>query len=199
LAETIFGARRPTSGNIVVHGEVRKIKSPRQAIDLGMALVTEDRKRTGLVLKMLVKDNVGLATMKGPLINLTAQDNQVKSMIDELSILPDGCANMPVWQLSGGNQQKTVLAKWMLTNPTILILDEPTRGVDMATRVDIYKMIDALARSGLSVLLVSSDLTEAIGATDRVLVMRDGQLSGELDSASTTEDEVLSYSIGRRQ
>jgi ABC-type sugar transport system ATPase subunit len=104
---------------------------------------------------------------------------------------------MRAWQLSGGNQQKVVLAKWLETEPTILLLDEPTRGVDMATRVDIYRMVDSLARSGLGILMVSSDLTEAIGASDRVLVMREGRLVGEFDSAETSEEEVLACSIGK--
>ena len=117
-------------------------------------------------------------------------------MTHDLSIQPANCAKLEAWQLSGGNQQKVVLAKWLLTKPTILILDEPTRGVDMATRVQIYSMIDDLARKGLSVLMVSSDLTEAIGAADRVLVMREGGLVGEFQAADTSEDEVLACSIG---
>ena len=103
---------------------------------------------------------------------------------------------MEAWQLSGGNQQKTVIAKWLLTTPSILILDEPTRGVDMATRVDIYKKIDELASSGISILMVSSDLTEAVSMADRLLVMRNGRVLKELDAAKTSEDEVLSYAIG---
>jgi ABC-type sugar transport system ATPase subunit len=117
-------------------------------------------------------------------------------MIDRLNIQPAHCASMTVVNLSGGNQQKAVLAKWLLVGPRILILDEPTRGVDMATRVDIYRMIDKLAREGLSVLLISSDLTEVLGATDRVLVMNQGRISGDLRSDQTTEDEILAYSIG---
>ena len=196
FVETVFGARQPTSGAISVHGAHRRFKNPAQAIKAGLALVTEDRKRTGLVLSLSVGENIGLATMKGPLLNLTSRREQVAEQVRALSIQPAGCADMEAWQLSGGNQQKAVLAKWLLTRPQILILDEPTRGVDMATRVDIYRIIDELARAGLSVLIVSSDLTEAIGAADRVAVMRQGHLVGELDAASTTEDEVLAYAMG---
>ena len=103
---------------------------------------------------------------------------------------------MEAWQLSGGNQQKVVISKWLLTNPSILILDEPTRGVDMATRVDIYQKIDELAVMGISILMVSSDLTEAVSMADRVLVMRNGRIVKELDAAKTSEDEVLAYAIG---
>jgi ABC-type sugar transport system ATPase subunit len=118
-------------------------------------------------------------------------------MINKLSIQPmRHSRNMEVWQLSGGNQQKVVIAKWLLTNPSILILDEPTRGVDMTTRVGIYQKIDELASAGTSILMVSSDLTEAVSMADRVLVMRNGRVQKELDAAKTSEDEVLTYAIG---
>jgi ABC-type sugar transport system ATPase subunit len=118
-------------------------------------------------------------------------------MIERLDIRPPQCASMAAAHLSGGNQQKAVLAKWLLAGPRVLILDEPTRGVDMATRVEIYRIIDDLAREGLSVLLISSDLTEVLGATDRVLVMNQGRVTGEVRSDRATEDELLTYAIGR--
>jgi ABC-type sugar transport system ATPase subunit len=162
-------------------------------------MVTEDRAGSGLVLGMTVKDNIGLttwrATSRGPLIDAARQRRHVNAMIERLDIQPVGCLNMPVHQLSGGNQQKAVLAKWLLVGPKVLLLDEPTRGVDMATRVDIYRMVDDLARDGLAVLLISSDLTEVLGATDRVLVMNQGRLVGELRSAGATEDQVLERAI----
>jgi ribose transport system ATP-binding protein len=152
------------------------------------------------VLGMTVRDNIALTTLhstrRGPLIDAARQRRDVTEMIDRLNIQPAHCASMAVVNLSGGNQQKAVLAKWLLVGPRVLILDEPTRGVDMATRVDIYRMIDELAREGLSVLLISSDLTEVLGATDRVLVMNQGRISGDLRSDQTTEDEILAYSIG---
>ncbi|WP_061295425.1 sugar ABC transporter ATP-binding protein [Herbidospora cretacea] len=193
MARCVFGAEPASSGS-------GAFRSPADAISHGLALVTEDRKRTGLVGGMTVLDNIALATMrastKGPLIDVPGRRERVAGMIDRLSIQPARCATMPVAALSGGNQQKAVLAKWLLAEPRVLILDEPTRGVDMATRVDIYRMIDALAREGLAVLLISSDLTEVLGATDRVLVMREGRLAGELRSEGTTEDEVLAHAIG---
>ena len=196
LVETVFGARPPSGGIVEVNGRSRRFKSPAQAIRAGLALVTEDRQRTGLVLGLTVSENITLATMKGPLLSVAKRRADSRQMIERLSIQPERCANLAAWQLSGGNQQKAVLAKWLLTKPAILLLDEPTRGVDMATRVEIYRAIDELARLGVSVLMVSSDLTEAIGVADRVLVMRAGRLVRELDAATTSEDEVLACSIG---
>ncbi|GLW08885.1 ribose import ATP-binding protein RbsA 2 [Microtetraspora sp. NBRC 13810] len=190
MARCVFGAEPATSGT----GAYR---SPAEAIAAGLALVTEDRKRSGLVLGMSVRDNIALTTLRGPLIDMGRQRRDVAGMVDRLSIQPPQCASMPVVRLSGGNQQKAVLAKWLLAEPRVLLLDEPTRGVDMATRVEIYRMIDGLARSGIGVLLISSDLTEVMGATDRVLVMAEGRITGELRSDRTTEDEILAYSMGQ--
>ncbi|MET7421693.1 sugar ABC transporter ATP-binding protein [Dactylosporangium sp. NPDC005555] len=191
FAACVFGATRATTGTA--------FRSPRHAIRAGVAMVTEDRAGSGLVLGMTVRDNIGLttwrSTARGPFLDRTRQRASVSAMIERLGIRPDHCAGMPVAHLSGGNQQKVVLAKWLLTGPRVLILDEPTRGVDMATRVDIYRMIDRLARDGLAVLLISSDLTEVLGATDRVLVMRQGRLAGELPSAGATEEQVLERAI----
>jgi len=196
LVETIFGARRPDSGSISIGGVTKRFHTPADAIKAGLALVTEDRQRTGLVLGLMVGENINLATMHGVLLSMTKRRSDAELMIDKLSIQPKRCGNMEAWQLSGGNQQKIVIGKWLLANPSILILDEPTRGVDMATRVDIYQKINELASAGISILMVSSDLTEAVSMADRVLVMRNGRLLKELDAAKTSEDEVLAYAIG---
>ena len=196
LVETIFGARRADSGSISIGGVTKYFHTPADAIKAGLALLTEDRQRTGLVLRLKVGENINLATMHGVLLSMAKRRSDAELMIDKLSIQPKRSRNMEAWQLSGGNQQKTVIAKWLLTNPSILILDEPTRGVDMATRVDIYQKIDELASAGISILMVSSDLTEAVSMADRVLVMRNGRMLKELDAAETSEDEVLAYAIG---
>ncbi|GGM20191.1 sugar ABC transporter ATP-binding protein [Dactylosporangium sucinum] len=188
LAACVFGASRPSSGT-GAYG------NPADAIRHGVAMVTEDRAGSGLVLGLAVRDNIGLTTWHGLWIDQARQRRDVASMIERLDIRPPGCAAMPVARLSGGNQQKAVLAKWLLVGPKVLILDEPTRGVDMATRVEIYRMVDGLAREGLAVLLISSDLTEVLGATDRVLVMNQGRITGELPSEGTTEDQVLERAI----
>jgi len=196
LVETIFGARRLHNGSVSINGIVKHFSAPADAIKAGLALVTENRQRTGLVLGLKVSENINLATMHGPLLSMARRRANSERMIDELSIKPTRCRSMEAWQLSGGNQQKVVLSKWLLPNPSILILDEPTRGVDMATRVDIYQKIDELADAGISILIISSDLTEAVSMADRVLVMRNGRVMKELDAASTSEDEVLAYAIG---
>ena len=196
LVETIFGARRLHSGDISIGGVALSFINPAKAIKTGIALVTEDRKRTGLVLVHNVNENINLATMRGLLLSPAKRRSNANMMIDKLSIQPPHCRNMEAWQLSGGNQQKVVVSKWLLTNPYILIMDEPTRGVDMATRAEIYRKIDELAVAGISILMVSSDLTEAISMADRVLVMRDGRVVKELDAAETNEEEVLTYAIG---
>ncbi|MEU5994606.1 sugar ABC transporter ATP-binding protein [Spirillospora sp. NPDC047418] len=199
VAQCLFGADRPTAGTVEVAGAAARFRTPGDAIAAGVALVTEDRKHTGLVLDMSVTDNTTFATMprisRAGLLDTGRRAATVADMIERLGIHPPR-PQMPVRHLSGGNQQKVVLAKWLLTRPRVLILDEPTRGVDMATRVDIYRMIDELTREGVAILLISSDLTEVLGATDRVLVMRGGRLVAEVGSADTTEDEVLAHSVG---
>jgi ABC-type sugar transport system ATPase subunit len=199
LARCVFGARRAATGQVRTAGGAGDFRTPAAAIAAGLALVTEDRAGSGLVSEMNVLDNISLTTWhshsRGPLIDAARQRRDVAGMVQQLDIRPPHCESMRVANLSGGNQQKVVLAKWLSVGPRVLILDEPTRGVDMATRVDIYRMVDLLARQGLGVLLISSDLTEVIGASDRLLVMNAGRLTGELDSARTTEDEVLAYSM----
>ncbi|MEO3929337.1 sugar ABC transporter ATP-binding protein [Micromonosporaceae bacterium B7E4] len=218
LARCVFGAEPAATGEVrvasdpgsrvasdpgssVQKGRRPTFRSPAEAIAAGLALVTEDRKRTGLVPELTVRDNIGLttlyATTRAGLLDVPRHRRAVDDLIARLDIRPAHCATMPVTRLSGGNQQKAVLAKWLLAGPRVLILDEPTRGVDMATRMSIYRMVDDLAREGLAVLLISSDLTEVLGATDRVLVMREGRITAELDPERSTEDEVLGHSIGR--
>jgi ribose transport system ATP-binding protein len=199
LAECLFGAARASAGEIRIDGKPVTLRSPKEAIAAGLALVTEDRKDTGLVLDMCVRDNAGLATMgkarRWGLLDRSRQSAMVSAVVAELDIRPRGL-DRPVRHLSGGNQQKVVLTKWLLSKPRVLILDEPTRGVDVATRVELYRMIDGLTRTGLGVLLISSDLTEVLGASDRVLVMHEGRLVANLPSAGTDEEQLLAHSIG---
>ncbi|MPZ79230.1 MAG: ATP-binding cassette domain-containing protein [Actinophytocola sp.] len=199
LAEVLFGAFPRTAGEILLAGRPARLRTPKEAIAAGVALVTEDRKRSGLVLDLSVRDNASLATMRAfrshGLIDRVRQGRSVEDMTDRLDVRPRGIGR-PAKHLSGGNQQKVVLSKWLLAEPKVLILDEPTRGVDVAARVDLYRMVDELTRAGLGVLMISSDLTEVLGMSDRVLVMHEGRVVADLPADRTDEEEVLAYSIG---
>jgi ABC-type sugar transport system ATPase subunit len=201
LAACLFGAAPRTAGTISLGGRAVRFRSPKQAIAAGIALVTEDRKRTGLVLGLSVRDNASLATMRGyrraGLIDRRRQDAAVRDMSDRLDVRPRDVGRQ-VGLLSGGNQQKVVLSKWLLAKPKVLILDEPTRGVDVSARVDLYRMIDELTRAGLGVLMISSDLSEILGMSDRVLVMHEGRIAADLLAGGTNEEELLAHSIGVR-
>jgi ABC-type sugar transport system ATPase subunit len=199
IALSIFGATRPSAGEVRLEGRRVDFKSPKNAIRGGIALLTEDRKRDGLVAPMPIRDNSSLATLgrirRHGVIDRGRQRTLVGEMVRELDIRPPNI-DLVVSHLSGGNQQKVVLSKWLLANPRVLMLDEPTRGVDMTTRVDLYALIDGLAHAGVGILLISSDLGEVLGATDRVLVLHEGRLVADLDTARTSEDEILGYSVG---
>jgi ABC-type sugar transport system ATPase subunit len=199
VARCIFGADRATEGTIEVRGEEVRIASPADAIGHGIAFVTEDRARDGLVMKSSVRDNTLLASMREArrlgFLRRSLEDDIVEAQVKRLDISPPKPEILARY-LSGGNQQKVVLAKWLLTRPQLLVLDEPTRGVDMATRVELYRMFEQLTETGIGLLLISSDLTEVLGATDRILVMRDGRLEGEFRTDSTDEEELLACAVG---
>ncbi len=200
LARALFGATPADSGEIWIAGERARIATPRGAVRNGIAFVTEDRKRDGLVLDLDLIDNAGLATM-GNVARVGVLDRRrrtamVGAKLDDLAVRPRG-AFRPVRQLSGGNQQKVVLAKWLLVNGTrIFILDEPTRGVDIATKVEIYRMVAELAEAGLAILLISSELPEILGMSDRVLVMRGGSLVADLPRAEMSMEAIFARAAG---
>ena len=199
LARCLFGADPVSAGEATLAGERLRLASPADAIDAGIAFVTEDRARDGLVLKLPVRDNALLASMNAArrfgLLDRGRGDELVGGKVSQLDIRPPR-PEILAQHLSGGNQQKVVLAKWLLTEPRLLILDEPTRGVDMATRVELYRMFDELTADGLGLLVITSDLTEVLGISDRVLVMREGRIEGEFRAADTDEEELLGCAIG---
>jgi ABC-type sugar transport system ATPase subunit len=199
VARCIFGAVQPTSGELYLDGELIQPTSPQDAVLANIALVTEDRKRDGLVMSCSMRDNVGLATMdqvsRWSLINRRQQDAQVGEKVQEMSVRPPQI-NKLVKELSGGNQQKVVLAKWLLAQARVLILDEPTRGVDVATKVEIYHLIGDLADQGVGIILISSELPEILGMSDRTLVMREGRVVGEFTRAQSTEETLLACAAG---
>ncbi len=199
VARCIFGADRLTDGEIRMDGNVICPSSPRDAVDAGIALVTEDRKRDGLVLSLSIRDNASLAILqqvsRWGVINTRQRDGRVLAQVHELSVHPAQISRL-VRKLSGGNQQKVVLAKWLLSGARVLILDEPTRGVDVATKVEIYRIISALAEGGVGILIISSELPEILGMSDRAIVMRQGQLAGEFEIARASEESLLACAAG---
>jgi ribose transport system ATP-binding protein len=202
VARCIFGADPFTHGDIYLEGQPIHPRSPRAAVSQGIALLTEDRKRDGLVMICTIRDNASLASYpemtRLGVINRSRQAARVKQKIVELDVRPPLLDRLAS-HLSGGNQQKLVLAKWLLTRANVLILDEPTRGVDVATKVEIYRIINELARSGIGILLISSELPEILGMSDRVLVMRQGRLVGEFSRSQANEEIVLASAAGVSQ
>ncbi len=202
VARSIFGADKFTSGEILLDGSPIHPRSPREAVTAGIALLTEDRKRDGLVMNCTIRDNVSLASYRllsrYGVINRRKQGAEVKKMVQDLDVRPP-LLDQLVSHLSGGNQQKLVLAKWLMTHAKVLILDEPTRGVDVATKVEIYHIIDELANNGMSILLISSELPEILGMSDRALVMREGRLVGEFARTEATEERLLASAAGVSQ
>ena len=199
VARCIFSADTPDSGTIKINSGKVNLKSPRDAVRANMAMLTEDRKRDGLVMQCSICDNVGLATMRQVsrwlYLRRGQQKKMVQSKVREMSIRPKDISRM-VRELSGGNQQKVVLAKWLLSNARLIILDEPTRGVDVATKVEIYHLIGELADEGAAIILVSSELPEILGLSDRILVMREGRLAGEFAGLQADEESLLACAAG---
>jgi len=202
VARCIFGAEPFTTGEVRLDGNTVRPRSPREAVKEGIALLTEDRKRDGLVLSCTTRDNASMAIFddlsKLGVINRRAQKTRVQQKVHELDIRPPQLDRLSR-QLSGGNQQKLVLAKWLMTQARVLILDEPTRGVDVATKVEIYQIINNLAINGMGILLISSELLEILGMSNRALVMREGRLVGEFTQAQASEEKLLASAAGVSQ
>lgn len=199
LVRAIFGAENPTSGEMLVGGRVVEVRSPKDAIDQGIALVPEDRKQHGLVLSRSVRDNVTLASLnrifKSQFVSNTSLDRMTDHYVKQLDITTPSL-EQEVMYLSGGNQQKVVLAKWLLSESEIVIFDEPTRGIDVGAKVEIYNIMNQLAQGNKAVLMISSELPEILGMSDRVLVMRDGRIVAEYQHEEATEDKIIAVGTG---
>lgn len=194
IARAIFGADALTSGEIRVHGQPRRIGSPTDAVGAGIALIPEDRKQQGLHLAMSVLENITLASMRGNskfgFLSLQKDKARAKARATELAIKTPSIEQL-VATLSGGNQQKVVVAKWLETHPDILIMDEPTRGIDVGAKHEIYVLMKALAKEGFSIIMISSDMPELLGVSDRIIVMRRGRVAGELPKEQANQEKVL--------
>jgi ribose transport system ATP-binding protein len=200
---TLFGVTPAVSGNMTVGSLGRPPRSVREAIAAGVMLAPEDRRRAGLILPMSVKCNLSLASLRRDqrrgvwrgFLNRTAENTVAATMIDLMRIKTAGDRQV-VRFLSGGNQQKVVLGKWLCLNPKLLLLDEPTRGIDVGAKEEIYKLMDELASRGVAILFASSELEEIIGMSDRVLVMHEGRIAGELGRAEISEEAIMRLATG---
>ncbi|WAP71028.1 sugar ABC transporter ATP-binding protein [Jiella pelagia] len=203
LAQTIFGVTPATSGEILIDGKPQKIASVREAIDAGIAYVPEDRGTHGIIRAQPLRENVSMAILdrltKFSVVDTGREQSLASDAIKRFSIRARD-ARQRVGQLSGGNQQKVVLAKWLATDPKILILDEPTRGVDVGAKTEIHRLMGDLAKKGLAILMISSELPEVLGMSDRVLVMREGRLSAIVDRKDASPAAVGAAMMqGRRE
>jgi rhamnose transport system ATP-binding protein len=198
LARALFGVEPATSGRISIDGREVKIASPRQAIELGLAYVPEDRQLHGLILDMSIMSNVSLPTLKDHALYGWIQQQSERKAAHQSATQMEVRAGH-IWQLarelSGGNQQKVVLAKWLASRPRILILDEPTRGIDVGTKAAVHALMSELAAEGMAILMISSELHEVLGMSDRILVMRDGTLAGTFTRAEATQEMILTAAI----
>jgi ABC-type sugar transport system ATPase subunit len=195
VARALFGVEPPTEGRIQVDGREVVITSPQQAIELGLAYVPEDRQLHGLIPAMHIISNISL-----PMLNQYARMGWLQDK-SELKSSYEAARQMEVranniWQLtrelSGGNQQKVVLAKWLSTKPHILILDEPTRGIDVGTKAAVHELMSKLAAEGMAILMISSELPEILGMSDRIIVMREGHVTGQYARAEATQEKIIS-------
>lgn len=201
VARAIFGADPIDSGQIIMNGKPVTIHSPRRAISLGIGLVSEDRKALGLVLGMAVRENISLANL-GVLSRLGFIKRRKEREIAE-SYVKDVLIKTPsieqaVQNLSGGNQQKVVLAKWLFTKSKVLIFDEPTRGIDVGAKTEIYQLMNRLAAQGVAIIMISSELPEVLGMSDRTLVMHDGRIAGELSGKDATQERIMGLATGEQ-
>ncbi len=200
LARTVFGIDRPLDGTIEVAGQPLTVRSPRDAIEHGIYLVPEDRKLAGLILEDDITNNVSLPNLEhfavAYLVDHDREEEAAKQQAKRLNIRTPSVSSVAA-TLSGGNQQKVVLAKWLAMSPNVMLFDEPTRGIDVGAKSEIYSLIRGLSDAGVAVLMISSDMEEVIGVSDRILVMHEGQISGELSRDQFSEHNVMQLAVGK--
>ena len=194
VARALFGIEPATAGTIKLDGQPVTIKSPETALKLGISYVPEDRKEQGLVLNMSIAQNITLPTLKNfarlGWLNSRRELQSAKTSSKQLEVKMAG-VDQKAGQLSGGNQQKVVLAKWLGTKPRVLILDEPTRGIDVGTKAAVHHLMSSLAAEGMAILMISSELPEILGMSDRILVMRGGRLTGQFSRTEATQEKLM--------
>jgi ribose transport system ATP-binding protein len=200
LGRAIFGADPIHSGEVIMNGRRLSLRSPSDAIQAGIAYLSENRKEEGLSVKMQLSENVTMANVQEVsrrfgVLSRSLEMAATQRYVKDLNIRTPNLSQI-VNNLSGGNQQKVVVAKWLFCDSKILIFDEPTRGIDVGTKYAIYELIGALARDGRGIIVISSELPEILGLTDRLLVLHEGSLAATLTTADTTQEEILSYAAG---
>jgi len=202
LAETLFGVRPSTKGGVKVGGRAVKLRHPGQAIRQGMGFVPEDRKLQGLFLNMAVRENLVISALpeisRFSFVNFRSADQLARDFVEKLKIRTPSVRQL-VRNLSGGNQQKVIIARWLTLKPRILILDEPTRGIDVATKAEIHALMNDLAKEGVAVMVVSSDLPEVLGVSDRILVMRSGSVVAEFSRKEASQDNIMHAATSGRE
>ncbi|MFI6345580.1 sugar ABC transporter ATP-binding protein [Streptomyces sp. NPDC050560] len=202
ILRAVFGAEPPERGSVRIDGEEVAIRSPRAAVRAGVALLTEDRKESGLLPELSVRENTTIASLAdcatGGVVSGRRQQARADAAVEGLRLKYGGWDD-PVGSLSGGNQQKVLLGRWLGTNARVLLLDEPTKGVDIGAKSDIYRIVARLAEAGLAIVVVSSYLPELLGLCDRIVVVRERRLAGEVSAADATEHRVLELASPRRE
>ncbi|GAA0107988.1 MULTISPECIES: sugar ABC transporter ATP-binding protein [Clostridium] len=200
VAKTIFGEYKKTSGSIKIKGKEVNIKNIQEAIDNGICYLSEDRKKEGCVLSLSVAENMILSNLKKYESKIMSIDKNkaikdVDYYIDKIKIKTPNRDQL-IKNLSGGNQQKVILAKWLMLSPEVLIIDEPTRGIDVGAKKEIYELLNELKASGKAIIMISSDLPEVLGISDRILVMSEGRISGELKREEASQESIMKLAVG---
>jgi rhamnose transport system ATP-binding protein len=196
FAETLFGLTPADAGQILIAGRAVKIDSPSRAIELGIAYVPEDRRRHGVIMEMPIPANISMASLRSGFLNGKRERRLAREYRKRLQIKA-GSMSAPVRNLSGGNQQKVALGRWLATDPKILILDEPTQGIDVGAKAEIHQLMGELAAQGMAIVMISSELPEILGMSDRIAVMHGGAISGVLTRAEATQEKVLALALQR--
>lgn len=202
IVETLFGKEKLNSGNIKINGVSVKINSPRKAIKAGFGYVPADRKHDGLVLMHSVTHNISLASLDmykllGLFLNMKQEQSAVNNWIKKINIKAPN-VNTIVESLSGGNQQKVVIAKWMNTKPSVLIMNEPTRGIDVGAKVEVYKLMESFRENGLGIIMISSDLLEIMAIADRIITIHDGKISDYFEKKDFDQENILKSALGKK-
>lgn len=197
LMEALFGVRHLASGEILLDGKPIKINNPKDAIKNGIGLITEDRRGTGIFGVLSIADNVSVASLDkyvemGVFLNDRKIENLVQENVAKLSIKTPSSKTL-IQSLSGGNQQKVIISRWLANNPDILIMDEPTRGIDVGAKYEIYQIMVELAKQGKAIIMISSEMSELLGMSDRILVMCNGRMTGELSGEEATQEKVMHF------